>query len=446
MASTVPRVILGPGVSFSEWETDVQAALAEKKRLAYVFHDIGMRPIVRPEKPVKAPNTTEAEFQILLEKYQDEVDRWIEGDVEAKNILVCRMSAEVRPKNYRKYTAKQLFEHAASTRQESAITPYELAGQAFFSTSFTTAEEYCDNFLQNLLSINSAAEALADNLDDKDSEINIYAIPDGVARLLFVRGTEGISWLDTWRETKVYGTDSKFVSLDKMMSSLRIAAGSRGHAAGQALVARKEQPDNEKTGEGPNDRCKLCKHRHKNKNCFKQHPELRSKSKKKNDSDNPTARVVSEVDAETDGESDSSSENLNLSKVARVSSAIKYKNSFLYDTGASHHFAHNVKDFISMQKLPRPFKFDQAIGSSSLTKQGTFRAVIGSLSLELPQTMYSPNSACNIISAVRLKREHKIVAAAKNKLLVKINKNEPDIPIARLVDTDGVLFIKPLKK
>lgn len=205
MASTVPRVVLGSGVSFSEWETDVQAALAEKKRLAYVFHDIGMRPIVRPEKPLKTANITETQYQTLLEKYHDNVDKWIEGDVEAKNILVCRMSAEVRPKNYRKYTAKQLFEHAASTRQESAITPYELAGQAFFSTTFTTAEEYCDNFLQNLLSLNSAAEALAEKSTDQDLELNIYAIPDGVARLLFVRGTEGIPWLDTWREAKVYG-------------------------------------------------------------------------------------------------------------------------------------------------------------------------------------------------------------------------------------------------
>lgn len=150
MASTVPRVILGPGVSFSEWETDVQAALAEKKRLAYVFHEIGMRPIIRPTPPVKSPDTSDTEFKITLEEYQNQVDKWIEGDVEAKNILVCRMSMEVRPKNYRKYTAKQLYEHAAMTRQETAITPYEIAGRTFFSTSFTTAEEYCDRFLQNL--------------------------------------------------------------------------------------------------------------------------------------------------------------------------------------------------------------------------------------------------------------------------------------------------------
>ncbi|POS81881.1 hypothetical protein EPUL_006516, partial [Erysiphe pulchra] len=142
-----------------------------------------------------------------------------------------------------------------STRQESAITPYELAGQSFFSTLFTTSEEYCDNFLQNLLSLNSAAEALVDESKDKEPEVNIYAIPNGVARLLFVRGTEGISWLDTWREAKVYGADSNYFSLEEMMSSLRIAAGSRGKAFSQALVARSDQPGDEKTGAGPSDRC-----------------------------------------------------------------------------------------------------------------------------------------------------------------------------------------------
>lgn len=45
-----------------------------------------------------------------------------------------------------------------------------------------------------------------------------------------------------------------------------------------------------------------------------------------------------------------------------------------------------------------------------------------------------------------VKKEHKIVAAAaENKQLVKISENKPDIPIARLVEIDGVLFIKPLK-
>lgn len=408
MASTVPRIILDPGISFSKWETDVQAALAEKKRLAHVFHDIGMRPIVRLATPIKQKDLSDADYQRLLSKFQDDVDRWIEGDVEAKDILISRMSTEVRPKNYRKYTAKQLFDHAASTRQEAAITPYELAGQAFFSTRFTTAEEYCDTFLQNLLTLNSAAESLETDSQVTDSNTNIYAVPDGLARLLFVRGTEGIPWLDTWRETKVYGTNSKYVPLDKMISTLRVAAGSRSMTVGQVLVAAGRGAYNLDDGnivENPNDRCKRCRHRHKNKRCYKQHPELRPKSQYKGNKGSKrqlTAKVMSGADSGSENESDSSSNDLNLAKVSRISSAILDKNSLLYDTGASHHFARKVIDLVNLRKPSRPFKFDQAIGSSVLTQQGTFRTKIGSLILHLSDALYSPDSACNIISAVRL--------------------------------------------
>ncbi|RKF56719.1 hypothetical protein GcC1_194035, partial [Golovinomyces cichoracearum] len=37
---------------------------------------------------------SDTDYQSLLEKYQAKVDKWIEGDVEAKNILVSRMSKE----------------------------------------------------------------------------------------------------------------------------------------------------------------------------------------------------------------------------------------------------------------------------------------------------------------------------------------------------------------
>lgn len=109
--------------------------------------------------------------------------------------------------------------------------------------------------------------------------------------------------------------------------------------------------------------------------------------------------MASKVEDEVSDESDSR---------LRVSSAIKYKNTFLYDTGASHHFARNVKDFVKILKLSKPFRFDQAIGNSALTQQGTIRAKIDSLTLELPETLYSLNSTCNIVSVVWLKRSIKL--------------------------------------
>ena len=79
-------------------------------------------------------------------------------------------------------------------------------------------------------------------------------------------------------------------------------------------------------------------------------------------------------------------------------------------------------------------------------QSGTLLLIIGSLTLELSDTLYSSNSACNIILAVRLKKEHNIVAASNNQLLVKINKNKPDIPVARLIENDGVPLLSHLKK
>lgn len=70
--------------------------------------------------------------------------------------------------------------------------------------------------------------------------------------------------------------------------------------------------------------------------------------------------------------SDSEVEDINTragSHVTKASSLIN--NLFLYDTGASYHFIRNKCNFISIHKLEKPFKFDQAIGESSLKYQGT---------------------------------------------------------------------------
>ena len=40
MAKSSEITVLGPGVSFIEWEADVQAALVKRGRLAHVFHNI----------------------------------------------------------------------------------------------------------------------------------------------------------------------------------------------------------------------------------------------------------------------------------------------------------------------------------------------------------------------------------------------------------------------
>lgn len=80
----------------------------------------------------------------------------------------------------------------------------------------------------------------------------------------------------------------------------------------------------------------------------------------------------------------------------------------LYDTGASRYFISSKRNFTSLYKRSRQFNFDQAVGAMSLTYQDTAVIKVGALKLQLRDTLYSPNSTCNIISAGRLQKSVKL--------------------------------------
>lgn len=196
-------------------------------------------------------------------------------------------------------------------------------------------------------------------------------------------------------------------------------------------------------GNYSNDRCELCKPPHKNSQYYKQHPELAPKIRGKNNRGKKGKAKVSARTDDVDELDNIHDAGISLSSVAKVSSAsYKNKNPLQYETSASHHLIRLKEDFISLKKLAYPFEFDQAVGKSALTRQGTCRLRVGNLMLDFHESLYSPNSACNIISAVKLKNEYGIVAAAANQLLVRI---KDDHPIAKLVEIVGVLYTQPLK-
>lgn len=89
-----------------------------------------------------------------------------------------------------------------------------------------------------------------------------------------------------------------------------------------------------------------------------------------------------------------------------------------------------------MKKSARPFRFDQAVGSSSHIYKRTSQISVGELKPELQNSLYSPTSACDIVSAVRLKKEHGIVATAANQILARISDGKP---VRRLKEIDNVL-------
>ncbi|POS82225.1 hypothetical protein EPUL_006458 [Erysiphe pulchra] len=326
-----------------------------------------------------------------------------EGEIEAMSILAARIERAICPQNLMNISAKQLYDHVLSVRDEGENTPWETAVRNLLTTKLTsTADNYCNEFLQHYLDTNSAAEKMpnpsAGSLSG-DNKIS-FEVSAGLAGYLFVLGTDGIKWLDIWRQKKVYDTSNKYVSLDIMMSTLRQVAKGREGAAGQAQVAT-APIGNRGNGDrassvDPEALCSLCKHKIRNKHCFRQHPELRKQLKKNK---GKAKASLGDMDEDTGPEEDRDRDYFALSAVARASS-MKNKNRLLYDAGASHHFMRNKSDFVNLKKLFKPFGFDQAVRNSKLMYQGICLLQVGNLTLDLKNALYSPESSCNIISAV----------------------------------------------
>lgn len=173
-----------------------------------------------------------------------------------------------------------------------------------------------------------------------------------------------------------------------------------------------------KAAGGLEDTSVLCKLRHLNEEYYRQHSGLKHPEKKGKSKVNSVHDVAIESSDKTSKE-----KRVLVGKLARVASVSPNKIPLLYDTGASHHFVRCEKDFVRMNKLRKPFRFDQAVGKSTLTHQGVSRVTIGDQTLDLEESLFSPNSTCNIISAGWLKEQHGIVAAQLNELLVRMKDN-----------------------
>lgn len=445
MSENDSKVILGQGVSLYKWIADLQSALVRRRCIGHVFHDIhGIKAIVCPTTPEKAHLSPEA-YAAAVSEYELELQKFQEGEIEARSILAARIERAICPPNLMSMSAKNIYEHVLSVREEGANTPWETSVRELLMTKLTSnADNYCNLFMQYYLDANNAAQSMPTlNAEGLNGDQGIsFGISAGLAGYLFVLGTEGITWLDTWRQTKIYDVNNKYVPLDVMMSTLRQVAKGREvvNYAQVAVASNEKKPgSNGRNGKDndPEAICKMCKHKHRNKNCFKQHPQLRSKIKNKG-----KARAAFEnTEIEFSSESDSDSDCVGLSAVARASSS-KFNNRLLYDTGASHHFMRKKGDFLFLKNLRKPFEFDQAVGNSRLSYQESCQVTIGNVTIELSNVLYSPESSCDIISAVRLKEDHGIVAANQMETLIRTNASPPNEAIAKLMSIEGVLFIQ----
>lgn len=123
-------------------------------------------------------------FKQLYADYEEKAVKWTEGEIVAKQIVVNMINKEIRPQNFVNMTAKQIFDHVSNVREEGATTPWETAVRNLLSTSFTsTANNYCNQFMQNFLDVNSAAESMMPTspAGSKDIQRNMFEISPGLA-------------------------------------------------------------------------------------------------------------------------------------------------------------------------------------------------------------------------------------------------------------------------
>ncbi|KAI0992889.1 hypothetical protein K3495_g15295, partial [Podosphaera aphanis] len=259
-----------------------------------------------------------------------------------------------------------------------------------------------------------------------------YHIGSGLASAMFVMGTRRVQWLNNWRDTRAFEADNKYAPLQALMSSLRSVAGNRTQQPNLALAASVP------TGEDldPNEYCKKCRHRHKNRYCHRLHPELAPQKGNHSRKGKGKGNVALEYESNN---SDSETDGI-IVACSRLNT-----NRTIYDTGASHHFITCEKLFCDMQKLSKPFKFDQAVGNTCLNRQGTAKLKIGSIVIKLHEALYSPSSSCNIVSAGRLQRLANVYANNDKSLLIQRHTSGPDVPISRLLCKNDVYYIYPLE-
>lgn len=129
-----------------------------------------------------------------------------------------------------------------------------------------------------------------------------------------------------------------------------------------------------------------------------------------------------------------------------IMSARINENLTIHDTGASYHLISHKKLFSDLKPCLKPFKFDQAVSAASLLEQGNAQLSFGKNIFYLTDALYSPNSSCNIVSAGRLERLSNIVPDYSKSLLVQVQNEKSNRPVAHLVRKNEVFYIHPLNR
>lgn len=85
--------------------------------LGHVIHNLdGMKAVHKPSKP-DTEALTEEELDEAVEAHERAMEKWLEGDVNAVNILVLRTSEKIRPPNFLNTASKEIFDHVSQVRE-----------------------------------------------------------------------------------------------------------------------------------------------------------------------------------------------------------------------------------------------------------------------------------------------------------------------------------------
>ncbi|KAI0999701.1 hypothetical protein K3495_g8495 [Podosphaera aphanis] len=375
-------IILGENTdSYSRWDASLRARLAKRDLTGHVIHDDeDVDPVNKPAAPLRAADTTDSERALIWKEHRLEVLTWKNNETEARNIILERLSTKVWPRDYVRLSAKNLYDSVTKTRKESASKPYLEALRQFYNVRLiSTADHYCDAFLTAYQNVNTAAETLSSG----DENPVDRSISEATAAVFFIVGTMHLPGLSTWRDHKAIDSTDRPVSLHSMMSSLRNTTISEysGRQSTPAHAAPTRPVD-------PNAPCRKCAHKHLNKECYKQNPDLArqrygdkwryGKAQKEDKGKGKAAAEVGEMDESEDEMSfksyldsiyDKNTGRKRDSGIAATSSSSHNKTTTIYDTGASHRFFPVKSVFENLTKRHKPFQFDQAVGVSSLTEQ-----------------------------------------------------------------------------
>lgn len=322
-----------------------------------------------PQPPLpKKEDQTDIEYAKIQTKYKSERAAWKLGEIAARNIIMDRLSDSACPYSYEKYIVKQFYDCVARTREETTTALYPHTLERFLSTKFdSSVDDYYDRFFANYQSVNSAADLLSNDKFNLDMTQYEYTILPGQAAAMFLLGTNGFSWLDSWRDTTALESDNKLASLESMMSSLRVFTGNRLQVRSKVFAVTIVG------GVDLDEMCERCKNKHLNKQRFKQYPNWCRK------------RVMKK---------------LNLEKKVKPEKGLARALTYEKDN----------EDSSNSEGV--------AVGTMSLTHQGTAVIKVGELNFEFRDMLYSPNSTCSIISAGRLQSIDRATACLENGLLI----------------------------